>query len=77
MEVIDFTDEEGRFGGMLGSMCLAGLLTVEKITNMIAADGLKCTDALASVDRTPVTAVDSAYFPQSIHSYVELHIEQG
>ena len=25
LEVIDFTDEEGRFGGMMGSMCIAGL----------------------------------------------------
>ena len=48
MEVIDFTDEEGRFGGMLGSMCLTGRLSEASIGNMVAADGLRAADALAA-----------------------------
>ena len=47
LEVVNFTDEEGRFGGMLGSMCLAGKLTPEKVLTMASYDGQRAANLLA------------------------------
>ncbi len=42
IEAVSFSDEEGRFGGMVGSQAIAGMLTPEKIVNAIISlgDGL-------------------------------------
>lgn len=47
LEVVNFTDEEGRFGGMLGSMCLAGKLGAQQILTMASADGERAARLLA------------------------------
>ena len=77
IEVINFTDEEGRFGGMLGSMCLCGKLKAEDIQKMVASDGESAEDALNKHGKTIYSAQDAFYPKGSIHSYIELHIEQG
>ena len=96
LEVIDFTDEEGRFGGMLGSMCIAGggagggILSERDILAMSSTDsGERVVDLLvkhcnsgdggghASEAQAARNALASAYPPNSIKGFVELHIEQG
>ena len=90
LEVIDFTDEEGRFGGMLGSMCIAGggILSEEDILAMSSADsGENVVDLLVkhtssgdggvSKSRAARNALACAYPPDSVRAFVELHIEQG
>lgn len=77
MEVVAFSDEEGRFGGMLGSQALTGKLTPESIHKAIDLDGVTLEQAMKECG---YSAMDSLYAKRpadSIHAYVELHIEQG
>ena len=69
LEVINFTDEEGRFGGMLGSMCIAGggTLSEQDIVQMASADsGERIVDLLISrsetADSASVSKVQAAVF---------------
>lgn len=77
LEAIAFSDEEGRFGGMLGSQAIAGMLTPEKILNAIDLDGNSLVDAMQSVDMNAMHAMHAKRNPDSIHAFIELHIEQG
>ncbi len=77
LEVVAFTDEEGRFGGMLGSSAMAGRLTPEAVRAMTAADGERLTDALERVGLDPDAVCDARRDPETIRAFVELHIEQG
>ena len=60
LEVVNFTDEEGRFGGMLGSMCLAGKLTADQIERMVSADGERAAHLLALRARADGACGDGA-----------------
>jgi N-carbamoyl-L-amino-acid hydrolase len=65
--LVDWADEEGRFGhSLLGSSASAGLLDVE---------ALRDTEAAASVDLDGLRGA-AAERPE-LHAYLELHIEQG
>jgi beta-ureidopropionase / N-carbamoyl-L-amino-acid hydrolase len=91
LEVINFTDEEGRFGGMLGSMCIAGTMAdVDQFVKMKSADSGQTVGALlkeASSTKKSSSmmtekeycqkCIDVMYEKGSIEGYVELHIEQG
>lgn len=77
LEVVAFTDEEGRFGGMLGSQSIAGHLTPEKILNAVDLDGIKLIDAMKKQGYDAMQALHARRNPDSIHTFLELHIEQG
>lgn len=77
LEAIAFSDEEGRFGGMLGSQAVAGMLSPESILNAIDLNGVKLTDAMKAVGLNAMDALYAKRNPESIHAYLELHIEQG
>ena len=86
LEVIDFTDEEGRFGGMFGSMCVSGTIKgSEQIMKMKSADsGENLIDLLKEIQGSGQSSqdfcqrcLDTRYEKGSIAAYVELHIEQG
>ena len=77
LEAIAFSDEEGRFGGMLGSQAIAGMLTPEKIHNAIDLNGIKLTEAMESVGLNAMDSLHARRNPESIHAFLELHIEQG
>ena len=77
LEAVAFSDEEGRFGGMLGSQAIAGMLSPETILNAVDLDGVKLTDAMESVGLNAMDALYAKRNPDSIHAYLELHIEQG
>ncbi|WP_455201259.1 allantoate amidohydrolase [Kaarinaea lacus] len=77
VEVVAFTDEEGRFGGMLGSQSIAGKLTPESILNAIDLDGVKLVDAMKQQGYDAMQALHARRNPDSIHTFLELHIEQG
>jgi N-carbamoyl-L-amino-acid hydrolase len=77
LEAVSFTDEEGRFGGMFGSQAMAGLVTPEYLHNACDLDGVTLTDAMASRGLDAGAALHAQRNPDSIHAYVELHIEQG
>ena len=77
LEAIAFTDEEGRFGGMLGSQALAGQLSPGVILAARDLNGVTLTDAMAAAgfdaQQMPLAERDR----KTLHAFVELHIEQG
>ena len=77
LEVVAFTDEEGRFGGMLGSQSIAGRLTPESIINAVDLGGVKLFDAMKEQGYDAMQALHARRNPDSIHTFLELHIEQG
>lgn len=77
LEVVAFTDEEGRFGGMLGSQSIAGKLTPESILNAVDLDGVKLVEAMKQHGYDAMQALHARRNPDSIHTFLELHIEQG
>jgi len=77
LEVVAFSDEEGRFGGMLGSQAVTGKLTPESIHKAIDLQGIPLTEAMQACGYNAMNALYARRQPDSIHAYVELHIEQG
>lgn len=77
LEAVAFSDEEGRFGGMLGSQAIAGMLTPEKIVNATDLNGVTLIDAMKEVGLDAMNALHAKRNPDSIHTFLELHIEQG
>ncbi|PVV06811.1 MAG: Zn-dependent hydrolase [gamma proteobacterium symbiont of Ctena orbiculata] len=77
LEAVSFSDEEGRFGGMFGSQSVAGLVTPEYLHNASDLDGVTLSDAMAAQGLDAREALHAQRNPDSIHAYVELHIEQG
>ncbi len=77
LEAIAFTDEEGRFGGMLGSQALTGQLSPGVVLSARALDGETLVEAMANAGfdahQMPMAERD----PQTLHAFVEMHIEQG
>lgn len=77
LEVIAFSDEEGRFGGMFGSRAFAGSLTPGIIEEAKDLDGNQLIDVLKSMDINPYDVLSATRKEGSVKSYLELHIEQG
>ncbi|MDX9766634.1 MAG: Zn-dependent hydrolase [Ectothiorhodospiraceae bacterium] len=77
LEVVAFTDEEGRFGGLFGSQALAGQLTPAMIHGARDLDGVTLTQAMAAWGLDAQAALFARRSPESLHAFLELHIEQG
>jgi N-carbamoyl-L-amino-acid hydrolase len=77
LEAVAFSDEEGRFGGMLGSQAIAGMLTPESILTAVDLDGITLSEAMAGVGLNAMDALHARRHPDSIHAFLEMHIEQG
>lgn len=77
IEVIATSDEEGRFGGMLGAQALTGNLNREWIESAQDINGEKLNDTMREYGLNPDHALDCAYASEDILAYLELHIEQG
>ena len=77
LEVIDFTDEEGRFGGMFGSQAMAGKLTPESISHARDLEGVTLVDAMAAWGLNADDALAARRDPNTLHAFIETHIEQG
>lgn len=77
IELIAFSDEEGRFGGTFGSEAFTGLLTLEKIRSAADLDGVPLHDAMLEQGLDPMRALEARRTTDEIDSYLELHIEQG
>lgn len=77
VELIAFSDEEGRFGGMFGSQAIAGHLTPQRIVDAVDPDGISISDAMKEHGLNAMDALSARRAPESIKAFVELHIEQG
>lgn len=76
VELISFTDEEGRFGGMLGSEAFCGLISPETLYQA-DLDGVLLRDAMEARGLNAFDALGARRAPGSVAAYLELHIEQG
>jgi len=77
LELIATSEEEGRFGGMLGAQAIAGELTPEIILGAHDADGNRLADAMRAAGLEPLDALGARRKPESMRAFLELHIEQG
>ncbi len=77
IEVVATADEEGRFGGMLGSQALSGQLDAAWLDQATDADGVRLVDAMRAQGLAPERYAEVARRPGSVHAFLELHIEQG
>ena len=78
LELIVFAAEEPtRFGvGCFGSRALAGTLTPDALADLRGDDGLNVLEAAQGAGFSG-DAADVALTPGYLHTFVELHIEQG
>ena len=77
IELIAFSDEEGRFGGTFGSEAFTGILSLEKVRAAADLNGVPLHEAMLEQGLDPMKALDARRLPDEIDSYLELHIEQG
>ena len=77
IEVVATAEEEGRFGGMLGSQTIAGLVTGQWLDEARDADGIRLADAMGDQGLNIREALDAARPPRDVKAFLELHIEQG
>lgn len=77
VEVVATAEEEGRFGGMLGSQAIAGQVTAEQLDAAVDADGTRLADAMRACGLDARDALTAARAPGSVAAFLELHVEQG
>ncbi|MEX2496834.1 MAG: Zn-dependent hydrolase [Woeseia sp.] len=77
LELVATSEEEGRYGGMLGAQAIAGNLTPGLILSMHDADNNRLADAMTAAGLEPLGALEARRPPETIRAFLELHIEQG
>jgi len=77
IEVVATAEEEGRFGGMLGSQAIAGLVTQDWIEEARDADGTRLVEAMRDVGLDARNVPGAARSGEEVKAFLELHIEQG
>ncbi|MCI0465105.1 MAG: hydantoinase/carbamoylase family amidase [Gemmataceae bacterium] len=80
LRLVDWADEEGRFGrSLLGSSAAAGTLVPDQVRNLTDQSGVRLSQALCEngvdVDRMP--DAQQEFQKRNAKAYLELHIEQG
>lgn len=76
VELISFSDEEGRFGGMLGSQAFVGMATPETM-HTTDLDGKPLAAVMEGQGLDPMAILEARRNPDTLAAYLELHIEQG
>jgi N-carbamoyl-L-amino-acid hydrolase len=77
LELVAFSDEEGRFGGMFGSQALSGAISPEWIHSAKDLSGESLVQSMQAQGLNAMDALTAARSPQSLYAFVEMHIEQG
>lgn len=77
IEVIGTSEEEGRFGGMLGAQAMAGQVSDDWFRAAADEAGTLLTAALAAAGLDPEAYPMARRAPDSVKAFLELHIEQG
>lgn len=77
IEVIATSEEEGRFGGMLGSQALTGALTLDWLEHAADPSGQTLKEAMSKYGLDHHQALRARRDPNTIKAFLELHIEQG
>jgi N-carbamoyl-L-amino-acid hydrolase len=77
VQAVVFSDEEGNYGHLLGSMGLYQGYSRGQLELMTGRDGDRLVDALAAWKFAEGSATDTRLEPGTVDSFVELHVEQG
>jgi N-carbamoyl-L-amino-acid hydrolase len=77
IEVIGTSEEEGRFGGMLGSQAMTGHVTREWLETASDEHGYALKTAMAEAGLDVLDALHAYRRPEELRAFLELHIEQG
>ncbi len=78
IDVVAFAGEEPRFGlGCIGSRALMGQLTRLELDEMVDRNGITLAEAMRASGFDPDALPHARIAPDTIHAFVELHIEQG
>lgn len=77
IEVIATSEEEGRFGGMLGAQALTGELDLDWLENATDDAGIFLKDAMKKQGFNHLEALKVRRPDSSMKAFLELHIEQG
>jgi hydantoinase/carbamoylase family amidase len=77
IEVVATAEEEGRFGGMLGSQAIAGKVDRDWLDGASDADGISLREAMAAQGLRAEDAFACARSRDEVKAFFELHIEQG
>jgi N-carbamoyl-L-amino-acid hydrolase len=75
--LVGTSEEEGRYGGMLGAQAISGHLTPEMLMRAHDADGNRLANAMEAAGFDPLKALDARWSPGWMHAFLELHVEQG
>lgn len=77
--VVDFLGEEPNVFGVscVGSRAISGQLTRAHLDLTDGEGTRRLGDAMQQFGLDPAAALDIAWAPQSLHGYLELHVEQG
>ncbi|MGM0481765.1 MAG: Zn-dependent hydrolase [Pseudomonadota bacterium] len=75
--VVATAEEEGRFGGMMGSQAITGAVNIDWLMSAHDADEVYLKDAMAAHDLDVMDVLDAAWPPERLKAFYELHIEQG
>lgn len=77
IEILATSEEEGRFGGMLGSQALCGAVDREWLLSATDNTGVSLGDAMARQGFDVLDALEERREPATVKAFLELHIEQG
>jgi N-carbamoyl-L-amino-acid hydrolase len=80
VRLVDWADEEGRFGrSLLGSSSAGGALEPDRVRDLADRDGVRLADALREngVDLDRMPDAHQQFRARHPGAYLELHIEQG
>ena len=77
IEVVATAEEEGRFGGMLGSQAMTGQVDPQWLETARDPDGLRLWDAMERQGLLPSKIASAVRRPGSVKAFLELHVEQG
>lgn len=77
LELIATSDEEGRFGGMIGAEAVCGGLTLERILSAHDVNGVTLESALKECGKSPEDVLNARRNTDLFSGFLELHIEQG
>lgn len=77
IEVVATSEEEGRFGGMLGAQAMAGQVDRQWFDEAVDENGVRLADAMSAAGLDPAACPAARRPPGEIGAFLELHIEQG
>jgi len=77
LKMVAFSDEEGRFGEMIGSRAFSGQLDPAHLTSLSDVHGVLLADAMRDSGYNVNDVAGAKASADAYEAFVELHIEQG